>query len=529
MLTLTINNTKYSFDNNIIASSLVNNNPSIYGIIFDYKVYGLDHIIDHDGNLSYIYANDSNGKLIYTRTIDFILIYVIKKLWNEKVNIQHSISHGQYITINNHQLNDEDIKTIDDYMQKIIKQELPITHTIVPINQAIDFFRKNDMEETAALLKYRQSKECSIYQLDDCYGYFWGVLLPNTKYITHYQIKRYYDGLWLSINDKPFIYQDKLLTIFKRFEAQAIINNIKNITDINYLIENNSYKELVDYDENRLKQDIDAMVEDFLHYKNKRVILISGPSSSGKTTLTKRIKQHLTKYKMEALTLSLDDFFLDRDHTPLLPDGSFDFENITCIDLDLFNNTINKLLNNIPCYLPTFDFIKGIKFFDNKPTYLNDNQILIIEGLHALNPLATQQIPDIYKYKVYINALTHLNLDNNNYISTSDYRLIRRMSRDIKYRNQSIEATIKQWPKVKAGENKYIYPYQEEADCIINTSMTYEMPIFRTILLPLLTKVEKNHQEYIDAQRIKRFLNFFLPIDASIVPDDSILREFIGS
>lgn len=528
MFTLTINNKKQQFKEKISAKQIINNDQSIYGIIFNHKVYGIEHIIDQDGELSFIRKDDNDGKLIYTRTLDFILIHVIKKLWNKQAMIRHSISHGQFITIENHQINDDDIIKINELMQKIIAAKTAISHKIVPISQAIKFFFANDMTDTSALLSYRKSKECSIYQLEDSFGYFYGVLLPNTSYITNYQLERYQDGIWLSINNDPFVPQDKLLQIFKRFEQQAIINGISTITDINKTIENGTYHSLADHDENRLKQDINSMVDDFLQNKNHRVILISGPSSSGKTTLTKRIQQHLEAQGFAALSLSLDDFFLERDQTPLLPDGSYDFENITCIDLNLFNKTVNDLLNGLSCYLPTFDFVKGKKVFASEATFLKENQILLIEGLHALNPITTQQIPEACKYKVYINALTHLNLDNHNYISTSDYRLIRRMTRDIQYRNQSIEDTIKQWPKVKTGENLYIYPYQEEANQIINTSMTYEMPIFRNILIPLLEKVEKNRPEYIDAQRIKRILNFFVAGDTSVIPSDSILREFIG-
>ena len=529
MFTLTINNKEQRFDTKISAKQLINGNRSIYGIVFNHKVYAIDHIIDQDGELSFIYKDDSDGKLIYTRTLDFILIHVVKKLWNKQAIIRHSISHGQFININDHQVNDEDIRLINEQIQKIIADKAIISHYIVPISQAINFFKANGMDDTSALLSYRNSKECSIYQLEDSYGYFYGVLLPDTSYITNYQLQRYHDGIWLSINSGPFIPQDKLLQIFKRFEMQAIVNGISTITDINKIIENGNYPKLANYDEKRLKNDIDDMVDDFLKNKNHRVILISGPSSSGKTTLTKRIQQHLENHGFAALSLSLDDFFLEREQTPLLPDGSYDFENITCIDLKLFNETINDLLNGLSCYLPTFNFIEGKKHFASEATILKDNQILLIEGLHALNPMTTQQICETCKYKIYINALTHLNLDNHNYISTSDYRLIRRMTRDIQYRNQSIENTIKQWPNVKNGENLYIYPYQEEANWIINTSMTYEMPIFRNILIPLLEKVEKNRPEYIDAQRIKRILNFFIPGDASVIPSDSILKEFIGT
>ncbi|MCI5773352.1 MAG: nucleoside kinase, partial [Erysipelotrichaceae bacterium] len=312
------------------------------------------------------------------------------------------------------------------------------------------------------------------------------------------------------------------------FEKQAFDQQVANIPDINKIIENNQYATLVMQDEKRLKDDVSDMIDLFLADKTKRVILMSGPSSSGKTTLTKNIQQQLLHHGHDTLALSLDDFFLERDQTPLLPDGSYDFENITCIDLNLFNDCINSLLNGKAYHLPIFDFIKGQKIFAKEAITLHPDQILLIEGLHALNPKTSQHIPSKYIFKVYINALTHLNLDNHNYISTSDYRMIRRMTRDIQYRNQSIQDTIRQWPKVKDGENKYIYPYQEDANYIINTSMCYEMPIFRKVLIPLLLEVDKKSPEYITAQRIKRILSFFCPGEPSIIPDDSILKEFIG-
>lgn len=526
-LKITINNEIQTYERPVIVKDLFSN-KDIYGAIIANKVYDLNHLIDTDCTITPILKDSDDGRLIYARTINFMIICAIKKLLNKNVKIMHSIAKGQFIKIEDTIVDNKLLNSIINTINTMINDNLVIKRYQLPKDDVIKIFNSQHRYTVAKLISKKESETCSIYELDGNIDYFYGILLPNTNYISQYKLEIYEDGLWLNIDNDTLVKQDKLFQIFKRSEEIAEELHLATIVDLNDWIENNKYQELIKACEYRLNKDINKLVDKITYDTNINTILLSGPSNSGKTTLSRLIAENLESKGKKALYLSLDDFFLEREDTPLLPDGSYDFENITCIDLALFNDTLNKLINREPVYLPTFDFVKGKKFFAKDPTILQNNQYLIIEGLHALNPLTTAQVDAKYKYLIYINALTHLNLDDHNYISTSDYRLIRRMIRDYQFRNQSIKETIAQWPKVKDGENKYIYPYQEKADTIINTSLIYEMPIFKKILLPLINEMDPDCKEYLLAAKIKRILNLFIAQDSSLVPPNSLLREFIG-
>ena len=526
MFKLIINNIEKEFKDPIKAIKLVNDS-NILAICLDNKVHDLNYIIKNSGKIKFIYKQDEDGQLIYRRTLDFIFIYAMHKLYNADVYFSHSFAKGQYIRVENIDIDKIDIESVKNYMLNVIKQDLPIIRKVVTKQEAVAFFDQHNKLDCAQLLNNRNSNLCSIYQLDDIYDYFYGVMLPSCSYIDKFSIAKVHDGIWLASEDIPFVDQPKLFEIFNRFEKNGLKNDLSCINDLNNNISIDQ-KKMISIAEKRFNDDIRLITNKIITDPNIKLILISGPSSSGKTTFSKILEKMLSASGLKCLCLSLDDFFKERQDSPRLQDGSYDYENIDCIDLSLFNKCMNDLINNKGCYLPTFDFIDGKKIFSKEATYLNNDQILIIEGLHALNPLTTQNIADKYKYKIYINALTHLNFDKHNYISTSDYRLIRRMTRDYKFRGQSVTDTIKQWPKVKDGENKYIYPYQEEADSILNTSLEYELAIFKKILMPLLLEVDKDLDEYLLANRIKHILEYVNEADESLVPDNSILREFIG-
>ena len=345
--------------------------------------------------------------------------------------------------------------------------------------------------------------------------------------VDEFTLQSYQKGLWISFQ-KELIDQPKLFQVFERFEERGQQIGITNIADLNEAVQQNRFKELIELNEQRVNEDLNTIVTKIHQNKTCKVVLIAGPSSAGKTTTSLRIAEKLTELGHHPVTLAMDDFFKNRVDSPRLPDGSYDYENIECVDLTLFNNTLKALLNHEAVKIPVYEFAKGEKIWPNPPVTLNDDDILIIEGIHALNPRSSELIEDHQKVRIYINALTHLNYDEHNRIPTSDYRLIRRMMRDVQFRGRSICATIEGWPKVRDGEDMYIYPYQEEADVILNTSMDYELPVLKAKLMPLLDAVPVDDPQYIEVNRIRKLLAYVLADDPELVPAYSILKEFLG-
>ena len=345
--------------------------------------------------------------------------------------------------------------------------------------------------------------------------------------IKKFTLLPYQNGVWLSLKDE-LVDQPKLFSVFERFEARGLQIGITNASDVNDIIAQGKLDELIQLNEQRVDQDLSDIAQKIHQKKNVKVILIAGPSSAGKTTSSKRLAEKLTELGHHPMTLSMDDFFKNRVDSPRLPDGSYDYENIECLDLNLFNNTMKALLNHEAVKMPIYEFSKGEKIWPHPPVTLSEDDILIIEGIHALNPRSSELISENQKIKIYINALTHLNFDEHNRIPTSDYRLIRRMIRDHQFRGRDVATTIEGWHKVRDGEDMYIYPYQEEADIIFNTSMDYELSVIKSRLMPLLNQVSIDHPQYIEVNRIRKLLDYFVDGDPNLVPAYSILKEFLG-
>lgn len=502
----------------------------IYAGIVNGKLYELSHLIEEDVSIEWINEQSIIGKQIYERTLTFVFIVATKQLFKDAmIHVEFTFQDGLYCSIQKRDsLTPQDVDKIKQHMLELIQAKSKITRHIMHKNQAIEFFKQNQLEDKADLLKYRSKDSCSIYEMEGIYDYFYGFMLPDASYLKQISLQFFAPGLRLGRYDVTFQHY-KLFQIMKEYEDWGELIDVPTVAKMNEKIINGGIKELMLMSEAMIEKKLAELatyiVKDKKHLK---MILISGPSSSGKTTFSKRLGIHLKILGMSPLTISMDDFYLNRTQTPKLPDGSYDFENIEAVDLKFFNETMLQLIHHKPVYLPHYNFQTGLREFDVHPTLLSEHQIMIIEGIHGLNPRTSYYIPEEAKMKIYINALTHLNYDSHNRIPTSDYRLIRRIVRDYQFRNADAKETIRRWKNVKQGEDQYIYPYQEEADAIFNTSMVYELAVLKPIAQQLLLQVHPEDKEYIVANRLNKLLDYFVSAQVDI-PQVSILSEFVGN
>lgn len=480
--------------------------------------------------MDFVYRESTTGRLMEERSISFLFISAVKQLFPQAhVRIDHTLSSCLYCRTEHLSLNTERLQKIQQKMQQMVDLKMEIHRKVLPTNQVVSFFEEYGLQDKADLLRYRLNETSSIYELGGIYDYFYGVMYPDTSYIQKFYLHPYEDGILLG-TVANYTNQKKLFDVFREYEAWGRKIGISTVAELNQCIKEKHYTNLVLMCEAMIEKNLANLVAKILHSEDlKKVILIAGPSSAGKTTFSKRLSIQFQLEGYQPIVLSMDDFYVNREDTPKLPDGSYDFENIQAVDLPLFNDTVNRLLAKERLSLPYFDFVSGHRKWHQEEVQLNENGILIIEGIHALNPMSSQMIDNQAKFKIYINALTHLNYDDHNRIPTSDYRMIRRMVRDYQFRGRSAANTISCWKKVEDGEHQYIYPYQEQADAIFNTSMVYEMPILKKIAIGLLADIQVGEPEYLEANRLRKLLEYFLDGDETNVPRNSILAEFIGN
>lgn len=503
----------------------------IYAAVINGKLHDVSYKVKEGGYLQFIYSHSEIGKMIYERTLNFVFIAAVNALYEHAiVHMEHALSSGQYCElVRTPFLTPYDVENIRHKMDELIANKEPISRHVVDTKQAVAHFESLNMMNKASLLKSRKSKKSSIYQLHGYDDYFYGIMLPNTSYITHYALRFHAPGIWLSPNSE-YVDQRNLFHVFQQFEAWGKQIGVSNVAELNQRIEHGAMDEIVLMSETMMEKQLAEMSAFIVRERPlTKFILIAGPSSAGKTTFSKRLSIHLKILGLEPLAITMDNFYKNREDSPRLSDGSYDFECIEALDLDLFNDTMLKLLHYTPVQLPKFNFKKGLQERDSDFTILSEKQILIIEGIHGLNPQSSMYLPDEAKFKIYINALTHLNLDEHNRIPTSDYRLIRRIVRDNQSRGWSASETISFWKNVRDGEDKYIYPYQESADYIFNTSMVYELAVLKGLAIPLLQDVKRNDPQFLEANRLKNLLAYFVDGTSNAIPHHSILAEFLGN
>ena len=508
----------------------INSDLNIVAAVVDGKLREKNYLVTKDCAIKWVTLESSDGKQIYERSLILLFLYTCHKLYpHAHIKIEHALQDGLYCTIDKEAcLKPSEVKKIKEQMQVYVKDDIKIIRQKFNQKQAIQHFISNGLVNKAKLLKVRNKEEYSVYKLDDYEDYFFGLMVPSTKYLKEISLEYFSFGLRLARKDVT-INQYKLFNCMQEYERWGELIHVSSIANVNEVVQSNRLKELMLMSEAMIDKKLSELASIIeKDKKNIRMILIAGPSSAGKTTFSYRLAIHLKILGIEPVNLSMDDFYLNREDTPKLPDGSYDFESIEAVDLELFNETILKLINQEEVYLPRFNFKTGLRYYDQKPTTLRKNQVLIIEGIHGLNPKTSSYIPKYAKFKIYINALTHLNYDEHHRISTSDYRLIRRIVRDHQFRNWSATQTILHWPKVKYGEDHYIYPYQEEADYIFNTSMVYELPVLKPIAKSLLDEVSMDSAAYLEANRLNKLLDYIEGANISI-PQDSLLTEFVGN
>lgn len=501
------------------------------------EYYELNEFIDTDGEIELVDFISRIGYKIYTRTLQFIFIKATLDIFKDSIiTIEHSMGDGVFGEVHKETaLTIEDINKIKERMKELVNKDMTLNKVKVSKKEAIEIFTKYDMEDKVSLLNQMDFKTVSLYELDGRYDYFYGQMAASTGAIKTFDLIYYNSGFIIQYPKKDnldvvsdFNENRKLSQIFRETEKWLKILDIGEVGALNNKIIENKFKDLIMVSEALHEKKIAQIADMINDRKETKVVLIAGPSSSGKTTFANRLSVQLRVNGYDPIPISLDDYFVNREDTPKDEYGEYDFESVYSIDLNLFNSDLNKLLKGEEIEVPSFNFKTGKREWINHKIKIPSNGIILIEGIHGLNPILTSSVLEEQKFKIYISALTQLNLDNHNRIATTDIRRIRRIVRDYLSRNWSAEETLKMWPSIRRGENKNIFIYQEEADVMFNSTLVYELCVLKRYALEQLNKISEDSEVYLDASRIKSFLGFFKEIDKDYIPSNSILREFIG-
>ena len=490
-------------------------------------------------DIEFIDYTQLSGLRTYVRSLCHIFSKAVYDIWpTATLNLEHPVSKGYYCVIHNGKNIDlETIEKIKKRMWELIDADLPFLHKSVRTVDAAVLFRERGMNDKARLIETAGLPYTSYYELEGYINFFYGCLTPSTGYIQLFDLEPYMDGVLLRIPKQtdpmelqPVIKQDKMFEAYKEHLTLQRTVGLDNVGDLNLAIEKGRSQDIILVSEAMQEKQVAKIAEKIADgYKEGiRIVLISGPSSSGKTTFCKRLQVQLTTNLLHPVGISLDDYFLNREDTPKDEHGEYDFESLYALDLPYFNKDLKKLLSGEEIELPSFNFESGRRIFKGKKLKLRENSILVIEGIHALNPELTEFIDDKYKYRVYVSVLTSISLDNHNWIPTTDNRLLRRIIRDYRFRGYSAEDTINRWPSVRRGEDKWIFPYQENADAMFNSAMLYELAALHKFAEPILAQVPESSKANAEAYRLLRFLRYFNYIPTEELPGTSLLREFLG-
>lgn len=505
------------------------------------KVESLDFRVYYNKDIEFLDIANSSGMRTYVRSLFFILVKAVEELYPQgSISLEHPISKGYFCKLHiDRTIGLDDVQRIKQKMQEIIAADIPYTRTESHTEEVVRLFEKRGMMDKARLLDTYGQLYSYYYQLGDTVDCYYSSLVPSTGYIRLFDIVKYYDGLLLRIPSREnptkleeVVKQEKMLEVFQEYHRWNQILGISTVGDLNVACNHGHATDLINVSEALQEKKIAQIADEITHRnqdgKRVKLVLISGPSSSGKTTFSKRLSIQLMTNGLKPYPISLDDYFVNRNDTPLDENGKHDFESLYAVDLPFFEEQLTTLLNGGEMELPRYNFTTGKREMSGKKLRIDEHMILIIEGIHALNPALTPHIPNENKYKVYVSALTTILLDNHNYIPTTDNRLLRRIIRDYKYRNYSAEETIARWPSVRAGEEKWIFPYQENADAMFNSALLFELAVLKDYVEPVLRKVPNRCPEYSEAHRLLRFLNYFVSVQDKELPPTSLLREFLG-
>ena len=514
------------------------NYPILIGKV-DNDIVELDEKINRNYKVDFYDRSSGVGNSIYGRTCQFLLIVAVKKLLGDdaEVVIEHSIDKGFYCEIHGCEIDKPVIKRLEDKMKEISEMDYKIKKISVSRFDAMKYFEKRKQKDKVNALKYISNTYVNLYRIDDIYDYFYGKLAYSTKEINDFSLTYIKDNGFVlnyptTYNPEctlDYVHHEMLFDKFLSYTKWGRTIEVTNAAELNKIISEGKYDELIRLSEVYYNNQLVEVANNIFDNKdNIKIVLIAGPSSAGKTTTSKKLQVYLQSKGIRPHQISIDDYFLDRDKTPTLPNGQLDTESLNAVDVTLFNKHLTKLLEGEKIELPEYNFVLGKREYNGNYLKVEKNDVIIIEGLHALNDDLTMSVDRRNKYKIYINALTQLNIDNHNRIHTSDTRKLRRIVRDYKYRGKSAEGTLRMWKDIREGEEKHVFPYQDDVDYIINSALVYEISLLKVYAEPLLFNVPEDDVNYPEAIRLINLLRNFLPIPSDQVPKDSVVREFIG-
>lgn len=491
-----------------------------------------------DATIEFLDLTSREGNRVHISGLTYLIIYAVKSLFGPNANIyvQHSLDKGLYIETN-FDLNEQILEQIKSEMQKLVTNDLEIARLTIDRIEAIKYFESVKDYAKAGILKYNTNTYITLYRMGNLYNYFYTMMPTSTGKLKAFDLTYIGDNgfilqfptTYIPDKIKKYEHHPHMFSVFHEYREWAKIMKIENAVDLNKVVSSGKIADLIRIDEVLQSNRLLSVAKEISKNRDKiKIILIAGPSSSGKTTSSRKLSMYLRSFGMKIRPISMDDYFVEKEETPLDKDGKPDFECLEAVDLKLFDDQIEKLLNHEEVTIPTYSFILGKKEYKEK-VKLEENELLVIEGIHALDTNVLTNIKRECKYKIYLSALTELNIDNHNRISTSDNRLLRRMIRDNRTRGYDVTRTLSSWKDVRRGEEKYIFPYQDDADFTFNTGLIYEIGVLKTYVEPLLYMVDEDDEYYEEAKRLIDFLRLFLPIPSDAIPDDSIIREFIGN
>jgi uridine kinase len=532
---------KYPFGTtlaDIVEDQKIDLGEDVLGAMVNNSLKELDYMLYKPKTVRFIGYSHPDGQRMYMRSLSMMLFKAVVDLYPDlKLKIEHTVSKGLYCELEglkNGDTHDEIIEKLRSRMVEIMNRDIPFEREEIRTEVALRIFAEFGLEDKCTLMRTRRQFYSSVYKLDDVVNYFYGYLVPSTGYLKHFELVRYYKGMLLVLPKKEnpdeledIVIQNKLFDIFQEFQEWVEIIGVPNVGRLNEITQEGKIGDIIKISE-ALQEKKLACVAEMIHKKETaRVVFISGPSSSGKTTFAKRLGVQLAVIGFKPVVISMDNYFVNRELTPRDENGNYDFESPHALDIKLFNENINELLAGKEIDLPKFSFQEGKRFYDGTKLKMQENSVIVVEGIHGLNPEISALIPEERKFKVYVSALTPLSIDANNRIPTTDNRLIRRMVRDAKYRGYSALETLQRWPSVGRGEERNIFPYQEEADVMFNTALLFELGVLKRLAEPLLREVPPNVPEYSEARRLLKFLSYLVCINEKEIPPTSILREFL--
>ena len=539
---VTINDKKYKYSRGITLQEIFmehqeNHRFPIIIARVNNRLRELSYKLKDNCEVEFLDLTSKEGNRVHVNGLTFVMLYAVKKLFGKgaDIRVQHSLDKGVYF-LTTFKLTEEKLAAIKNEMKAVIKKNMPITKLTIDRIEAINYFKSIGDNVKADVLKYNTDNYITLYRLGNIYNYFYNLMPLSTGCLKDFDLT-YIKGNGFTlrfptvyINDKiaKYKHHQNMLDVFSVYKEWAKLIGIENSTDLNKVVSNGKINDLIKIDETLQSSRLLMLAKEINDKKNKvKIVLLAGPSSSGKTTTSRKLCMYLQAFGLNPKTIGMDDYFVDKKYTPKDENGNYDFECLEAIDLKLFDKQMAQLLKGEKVRIPTYNFMIGEKEYRND-MQLADNDILIIEGIHALDPKILTNIDRDRKFKIYISPLTELSMDNHNRISTTDNRLLRRIIRDNRTRNYPVEHTLAQWPSVRSGEEKYIFPYQDESDATINSAAIYELGVLKTYVEPLLYSVGTDSPYYEDAKRLINFLRLFLPISADRIPEDAVIREFIG-